>query len=188
MANWLAITPGPANRESKAEPFDSGRPTQDPPPSTHPMSLTAATLVTSILFLVMGLALSIPSTAVLSMLKGFPRSTMASLVLLGAGTLGFLYRVAHLSPADFGDYRNFLLFAFATLAVLAYLREERGCEWDARVVAHAALRGHAHVVRWALARGAWSSSRRGYVKKCCRAVCVWGHHTRITGMAAAAVV
>ena len=83
------------------------------------MSLTAATLVTSILFLVMGLALSIPSTAVLSMLKGFPRSTPASFVLLGAGTLGFLYRVAHLSPADFGDYRNFLLFAFATLAVLA---------------------------------------------------------------------
>lgn len=83
------------------------------------MSLTLATLLTAALFLISGLALVSGSSAVTSVFKGFPRSTSASFLLLGLGTLGFLFRVARLSPADFGDYKTYLLFGFSVLAVLA---------------------------------------------------------------------
>ena len=83
------------------------------------MTLPLATLLTASLFLLFGVALLLGSPAVVSILKGFPRSTVASFLFLGLGTLGFLYRVAHLSPADFGDYKVYLLFGFSVLAVLS---------------------------------------------------------------------
>jgi hypothetical protein len=83
------------------------------------MSLTLATLLTAALFLLIGVALLLGSSAVVSLLKGFPRSTPASYLLLGLGTVGFLFRVAQLSPADFGDYKTYLLFGFSVLAVLS---------------------------------------------------------------------
>jgi hypothetical protein len=41
-------------------------------------------------------------------------------VFFALGTAAFLYRVVHLSPADFGDYKVFLLVGFSVLAVLAF--------------------------------------------------------------------
>jgi hypothetical protein len=85
------------------------------------MTLFTATLLTGSIFLLLGFALLIPSSGVVSILKGFPRSQAASAVLLGAGTLGFLHRVTLLSPADFGDYRVYLLVGFSLLALLSLL-------------------------------------------------------------------
>jgi hypothetical protein len=84
------------------------------------MTLTVATLLTAAIFLLLGLALVSRSTTVVSLLKGFPRSTPASVVFFGLGTAAFLYRVGYLSPADFGDYKVYLLVAFSVLAVLAF--------------------------------------------------------------------
>jgi hypothetical protein len=84
------------------------------------MSLTVATLLTAALFLLSGLALLIPSTTVVSLIKGFPRSTPASVIFFGLGTAGFLYRIVYLSPADFGDYKVYLLVAFSVLAALSF--------------------------------------------------------------------
>ena len=84
------------------------------------MSLTVATLLTATIFFLLGLALVVPSTTVVSLFRGFPRSTAASVVLFSVGTAGFLYRVVHLSPADFGDYKTYLLVGFSVLAVLSF--------------------------------------------------------------------
>ena len=83
------------------------------------MTLAVATLLTAALFLLLGAALLAGSPAVVSIFRGFPRSTSASFLFIGLGTLGFLYRVAHLSPADFGDYKIYLLVGFSVLAVLS---------------------------------------------------------------------
>jgi len=45
-------------------------------------------------------------------LKAFPRNPLVAYFALGLGGLWFLYRIWHLSPADFGDYRMILLGIF----------------------------------------------------------------------------
>jgi len=53
-------------------------------------------------------------------LKAFPRSTVAAYVFFGAGAAWFLYAIWHLSPADFGEYRTLLFWAFAAIAGLSF--------------------------------------------------------------------
>jgi hypothetical protein len=84
------------------------------------MSLTLATLVTGILLLVLGGVLLVPSPAVATTLKRFPRSQLMACVLFGSGALWFLYRIAHLSAADFGDYKKLLFVFFAVVAAGAF--------------------------------------------------------------------
>jgi hypothetical protein len=84
------------------------------------MSLTLATLIPGLLFLLLGGALLLNNSGVISLLKGLPRSTGATYLLFGAGTAAFLYQIWHLSPADFGDHRGLLFIGFAVLAALSF--------------------------------------------------------------------
>jgi hypothetical protein len=84
------------------------------------MSLASATLFPGLLLLVLGLPLLFPPEAIGPVFKAFPRSTKATVLCFGAGAIWFLFVIAHLSAADFGEYRNWLLVAFAVLAALAF--------------------------------------------------------------------
>lgn len=84
------------------------------------MSLLLATLLPGLLLLVLGVPLLLGHSGFAAALKIFPRSTSAAYVFFGAGAAWFLYAIWHLSPADFGDYRTLLFFAFAAIAVLAF--------------------------------------------------------------------
>lgn len=84
------------------------------------MPLTIAILIPGLLLVAAGLPLAILHAGFIAALRVFPRSTSAANVLFGAGSLGFLYNVWHLSPADFGDYRVILFIVFATIAVMAF--------------------------------------------------------------------
>lgn len=84
------------------------------------MSLTLATLLPGLLLIALGLPLVLNHSGYAAVLKGFPRSPLATYVLFGAGAGWFLYGIWHLSPADFGDYRKILFCAFAAIAVLSF--------------------------------------------------------------------
>lgn len=49
--------------------------------------------------------------------KAFPRSTPAAYLLLSAAAAWFLYKVLHLGPADFGQYKNILFVIFLVTAI-----------------------------------------------------------------------
>jgi hypothetical protein len=84
------------------------------------MSLALATLVTAVLFLATGGLLLWNGPAVGATARAFPRSRRAAYVLFGVGAAWFLWRVWHLSEADFGDYRLPLVAVFGTVAVLSF--------------------------------------------------------------------
>lgn len=81
------------------------------------MSLTLATFITGLLLIALGTAFFLPSPAIVTSLKRFPRSHTMAVVLFGLGAAWFLFRIWHLSEADFGEYRK-LLFVFFTLVAI----------------------------------------------------------------------
>ena len=84
------------------------------------MSLFLATLLVGLVLLLVGGALVSDTSLVRASLKAFPRSQRAAWVLFGGGAAWFLYRVAHLSEADFGQFRNLLLAGFGVVALLSF--------------------------------------------------------------------
>ena len=84
------------------------------------MSLLLATLIPAVILLALGSALLSGHPGVATVLKALPRSLDAAVVFFGAGALWFLYLVLNLSPADFGEYRVWLLGGFAVVAALAF--------------------------------------------------------------------
>lgn len=84
------------------------------------MSLLTATLIPGIMLILLGVPLLLGSPGTIATLRSFPRSQSCTYVLFGAGAVWFLYLVAHLSEADFGDYKVLLLVAFALIAVLSF--------------------------------------------------------------------
>lgn len=91
------------------------------------MSLTAATLVTGAILLVLGALFLVSNSAIRSMFKAFPRSQTATVIFFGGGAAWFLYNVANMSTADvigFSTTRPFI-FIFGALAFAAffYLQE-----------------------------------------------------------------
>lgn len=84
------------------------------------MSLTLATLLPGLVLIALGAGLLSGRKTVAAALKAFPRSPAATLLLFGAGSVWFLFRVWHLSEADFGNYRTILFFAFAVIALLSF--------------------------------------------------------------------
>jgi hypothetical protein len=89
-------------------------------PSSFFMSLFAATLAAAVLLIVLGLALLWSSPVVEHALKAFPRSQTAAVVFFGGSAVWFIYLLSKLGPADFGDYRDYLMLIFATVGVLAF--------------------------------------------------------------------
>jgi hypothetical protein len=84
------------------------------------MSLFLANLIPGLLLLLVGLPLLIGRSGTLAAFRAFPRSTSASYLLFGAGSLWFLYLVWNLSAADFGEYHVALTLGFGLVAALAY--------------------------------------------------------------------
>jgi len=84
------------------------------------MSLTLATLIPGILLLLLGVPLALVRSGAIAVLKAFPRSQAASYVLFGVSIAWFLYNIAHLSPADFGDYKVALFIFFGIVGVAAF--------------------------------------------------------------------
>jgi hypothetical protein len=84
------------------------------------MSLAAATLIPGLLLVALGAPLLFYGLGVATAFKAFPRSQGATVICFGAGSGWFLYQIWNLSPADFGEYRTYLFFAFAAIAALAF--------------------------------------------------------------------
>lgn len=85
------------------------------------MSLTVATLIPGLLLILLGLPLVLNSSGFAAILKGFPRSTLATYLLFGGGAVWFLCgAIWNLSMADFGEYRKILFVAFAAIAALSF--------------------------------------------------------------------
>jgi hypothetical protein len=84
------------------------------------MSLFLAILLVGFALLALGLALLADNSVVRAGLKTFPRSQTAAYVLFGGAAVWFLSRVAVLSEADFGQYRNALFVGFSAVAVLSF--------------------------------------------------------------------
>lgn len=84
------------------------------------MSLTTATLLPGLILLFLGGLLLLDRATVVSSIKRLPRSRSAAILFFGIGAAWFLYRVWHLSEADFGQYRVQLFAFFAAVAVGAF--------------------------------------------------------------------
>lgn len=84
------------------------------------MSLTFATLISGLVLLAVGVPVLLNHATVVSSLKRLPRSRKAAIVFFGLGAVWFLYRIWHLSEADFGQYRVQLFFFFAAVAAGAF--------------------------------------------------------------------
>jgi len=84
------------------------------------MTLTLATLITGLLLTLLGVIFLLPSSAIVTSVKRFPRSRSAAYVLFGLGAAWFLFRIWHLSAADFGQYRKILFCFFAAVTAGAF--------------------------------------------------------------------
>lgn len=80
------------------------------------MSLFQATLATGIFLILFGAHFLWHGMASEKGAKAFPRSTTAACILMGAATAWFLYKVMHLGPADFGQYKKLLFILFLVVA------------------------------------------------------------------------
>lgn len=81
------------------------------------MTLFQATLFTGIFLLAFGGHYLWHGMKTAKTTQAFPRSQAAALVLLGTATAWFLYKVLHLGPADFGQYKNLLFILFLVTSV-----------------------------------------------------------------------
>ena len=81
------------------------------------MSLFFATLAAGFFLLLLGGLYLFAKEAVREGSLAWPRSKMASYLLFGGAALWFLWHVAHLNQADFGDYSNLLLLLFGVVAI-----------------------------------------------------------------------
>ncbi|RRJ96487.1 hypothetical protein Ga0100231_021835 [Opitutaceae bacterium TAV4] len=85
------------------------------------MSLLLATLLPGLALLALGGLFLTNNSLFTASLRRLPRSRRAAAVFFCLGAAWFLWNVWHLSPADFGEYRKPLTFAFAIIAVLSWL-------------------------------------------------------------------
>lgn len=81
------------------------------------MTLFQATLYTGILLLALGGHYLWHGMKTAKSTQAFPRSQAAAYLLLGTAAAWFLYKVLHLGPADFGQYKNILFLLFLVTAV-----------------------------------------------------------------------
>ena len=81
------------------------------------MTLFQATVGTGIFLLILGSHYLWHGLNTAKHTKTFPRSQAAAYLLLGTASVWFLYKIVHLGPADFGQYRHLLFLLFLTVAV-----------------------------------------------------------------------
>lgn len=81
------------------------------------MTLFQATVGTGIFLLLLGGHYLWHGAKTAGHTKAFPRSQTAAYLLMGAASVWFLYKVMHLGPADFGQYKHLLFLLFLVTAV-----------------------------------------------------------------------
>lgn len=81
------------------------------------MSLTLATLLTGSVLILLGALFLWNGAPVEKNAKGFLRSSPATVVLFGAAAVWFLWHIAHLGAADFGNLKQWLLMLFGAVAI-----------------------------------------------------------------------
>ncbi|MBC2595522.1 hypothetical protein H5P28_14745 [Ruficoccus amylovorans] len=81
------------------------------------MSLFLATFLTGIVLLALGGWFLWNGPRVRPATFGWMRSTPAAVVLFGGAAVWFLWHIAHLGKADFGDYKQLLLLVFGVTAL-----------------------------------------------------------------------
>lgn len=84
------------------------------------MTLFQATLFTGIFLIAFGGHFLWHGMATAKSAQAFPRSTLAAYILMGIATIWFLYKVMHLGPADFGQYKKLLFLLFLGVAVASF--------------------------------------------------------------------
>lgn len=82
-----------------------------------PMSLQMASMLWAAFAFLAGAAFLWGGQPTEAWLQRGLRSFFWAVVLMGAGSCWFLWKVAHLGEADFGNYRNWLLLGFGGAAV-----------------------------------------------------------------------
>ncbi|MEM8868301.1 MAG: hypothetical protein AAGC73_08535 [Verrucomicrobiota bacterium] len=81
------------------------------------MSLTQATLFTGIFLALFGAHFLWHGPKSAKSAQAFPRSQIAAYILMGIASAWFLYKVLHLGPADFGQYKKLLFILFLATAI-----------------------------------------------------------------------
>ncbi len=81
------------------------------------MTLFQATIGTGIFLLLLGSHYLWYGLKTAKYTKAFPRSQKAAILLLGTAAVWFLYKILHLGPADFGQYKHLLFLLFLIVAI-----------------------------------------------------------------------
>ena len=81
------------------------------------MTLFQATLFTGLFLIAFGGHFLWHGMNSANSVQALPRSKAAAVVLLGTAAAWFLYKVLHLGPADFGQYKNILFLIFLVTAL-----------------------------------------------------------------------
>ncbi len=85
------------------------------------MTLFSATLIVSLLLLLLGGYLCVRGARAGALLKQFPRSQTAAYVTIGLATAWFLFaHILQLGPADFGDYKHIFFVIFLLVGLLSF--------------------------------------------------------------------
>jgi len=84
------------------------------------MSLLVATLIPAFLVLTCGVMLMGRASQVDRLGRQLMRSRGVALIVFGCASVWFLFKVAHLGEADFGNYRPLLLLGFGAIAALSW--------------------------------------------------------------------
>lgn len=84
------------------------------------MNLFSATFLTGAVSLAFGLLFLFSGARGRERIRCFPRSMPAAVICFGGGALWFLYHVANLGEADFGNIRYWLLLLFGGVALMGF--------------------------------------------------------------------
>ena len=81
------------------------------------MTLFQATVGTGIVLIILGSHYLWHGSKTAKSTRAFPRSQTAAFLLLGTASVWFLYKVMHLGPADFGQYKHLIFLLFLVTAI-----------------------------------------------------------------------
>ena len=85
------------------------------------MSLTFYTFITAIILIIAGFILISKTSKIEELIKNFPRSNKASVLLLSIALFWFQYQhVRNLGEADFGDYKLVISLIGCFIAIASY--------------------------------------------------------------------
>ncbi len=84
------------------------------------LTLFQSTILAGLLFVAIGVLFAIPSKPITTMVKGFPRSSLAAYLTMGIGGAWTLYKVAHLGEANYGNFKQYIFIGFALVGILSF--------------------------------------------------------------------